>query len=108
MDHNQRADAVEAFRSAVALAQTQTAFGREVGLLQQTVSNLLRRGDVLPPEAVLATERAYGISRHVLRPDIYPPVVTSGPLPTDGAAVEAGVPTDQFDRDAGMKRAAGA
>lgn len=42
------------------------------------------------------------------RTDIYPPVVTSDPLPTDGAAVEAGVPTDQFDRDAGMKRAAGA
>lgn len=104
MDDNQRIAAVDAFRLAVALAQTQTAFGREVGLLQQTVSNLLRRGDMLPPEAVLPTERAYGISRHVLRPDIYPPVVTSGPLPTDGATVEAGAPIAPCDRSTDMQK----
>lgn len=106
MDEDHRLAAVDAFRKALAIAGTQTAFASAVGLKQQTVSNLIARGDVLPPHAVLAAERNYGISRHVLRPDIYPPVITSGPLPT-GAVVETSKASVAFDSPAELKRAHG-
>lgn len=79
MDNIQRVAAAEAFRSAVDAAGSQSAFERRTGLKQQTVSNILRRGDVTPPEYVLATEREFQISRHVLRPDIYPVEAVAGP-----------------------------
>lgn len=108
MDDNSRIAAVAAFHEAVAIAKTQTAFGRAAGLLQQTVSNLLRRGDLLPPEAVIPTEKAFGISRHVLRPDIYPPAEAAVSSPAVDVAVEAGASIVSCDRSAGMKRIAGA
>ena len=104
MDDDQRLAAVEAFRAALAIARTQTAFASAVGLKQQTVSNLIARGDVLPPHAVLAAERTYGISRHVLRPDIYPPVITSGPLPAD-TGIESTNASVAFDASTELKRA---
>lgn len=39
---------------------------------QQLISYRYNRGLPLPAEYVLATERATGISRHDLRPDLYP------------------------------------
>ena len=80
MDDKQKATAFEAFRSLVVQAGSQSAFQRRTGIKQQTVSNLLRRGDLLPPEYVLTTEREFGVSRHVLRPDIFGP----GDLSSEG------------------------
>jgi DNA-binding transcriptional regulator YdaS (Cro superfamily) len=37
----------------------------------QTVAAWKRRG--IPPERVIAVENATGVSRHEIRPDIYPP-----------------------------------
>lgn len=99
MDHKQRTTAVEAFRAAVEKAGSQSAFARKTGILQQTISNLLRRADLCPPTAVIVVEREYGFSRHVLRPDVYP---------LGEADLKVTAPTVAFDRSAGMKRAAGA
>lgn len=106
MDHNQRIDAVAAFHEALANAGTQTAFGLAAGISQQVVSNLVRRGDVLPAEAVIPAERAFGVSRYRLRPDIYPPAEAAVLSPAPAAAVEAGAPIVSCDRGAGMQRGA--
>lgn len=62
----------EALRSAIAAAGGQTALARKIGKSQGHISKWLQRNYV-PAEAVLDIERATGISRHSLRPDIYPP-----------------------------------
>jgi len=49
----------------------QVDLARALGVSEPTVSRWMRRG-AIPPERVLAVEAATGISRHVLRPDIYP------------------------------------
>jgi len=99
MDHKQRTTAVEAFRAAVEKAGSQSAFARKTGILQQTISNLLRRADLCPPTAVIVVEREYGFSRHVLRPDVYP---------LGDTIVAVAAPAVAFDQRAEMKRAAGA
>ena len=54
------------------LAGGQSAFARLHGVSQPTVWAWLKQGKPLPAECVLATERETGISRHDLRPDLYP------------------------------------
>lgn len=104
MDNNTRIAASAAFRESVARAGSQSAFSRQVGVLQQTVSNLLARGDVLPAEYVLRAEESFGVSRHVLRPDIYPLVATSASSPSEDQAIAAVRANTDFDRAAKMKR----
>jgi DNA-binding transcriptional regulator YdaS (Cro superfamily) len=62
----------EAFQQAVRLAGGQAQFGRVVGLTQQKIWYYLSKRRPLPAEYVLAAERGTGVSRHLLRPDIYP------------------------------------
>lgn len=62
--------------AAVRKVGSQSAFARLTGRTQPSVYQLLVRGGSLWPDAVLAVEGATGISRYVLRPDIY------GPMPT--------------------------
>lgn len=57
---------------AVEQAGGQSAFARLHGVSQPTVWAWLKQGKPLPAEYVLATERETGISRHDLRPDLYP------------------------------------
>lgn len=57
---------------AVRAAGSQSAFGRIVGRNQSTVHDWLSLEKPLPAEHVLTVEAATGISRHDLRPDIYP------------------------------------
>lgn len=57
---------------AVRAAGSQSAFGRLIGRSQSTVHDWLADDKPLPAEYVLAVEAATGISRHDLRPDIYP------------------------------------
>ncbi|WP_242140844.1 YdaS family helix-turn-helix protein [Sphingomonas sp. TREG-RG-20F-R18-01] len=72
MAPEQKESAHNAFRRAVARAGSQVAFERQTGAKQQKVSYWLRDRMILPGEYVLATETAFGISRHELRPDLYP------------------------------------
>lgn len=54
---------------AIQAAGSVTALADGLGLTVQTVSQWLR----VPPERALDVERLTGVSRHVLRPDIYGP-----------------------------------
>jgi len=58
--------------AAVRVAGSQSAFGRLIGRRQSTVRDWLRLGKPLPGEYVLDVERQTGVSRHALRPDLYP------------------------------------
>ena len=72
MDQHQRFVAHQALARAVSLVGSQSRFERLTGVKQQNTSNWLRRKGVLPGEYVLAVEAVTGISRHELRPDLYP------------------------------------
>ena len=61
----------DALRKAVEIAGGQTALAGQIGKTQGHISKWLQRGNI-PPESVLPIERATGIPRHELRPDIYP------------------------------------
>jgi DNA-binding transcriptional regulator YdaS (Cro superfamily) len=50
----------------------QSKFAAAIGTSQQLVSYWIRNGKDLPAEYVLRTEEATAISRHDLRPDLYP------------------------------------
>lgn len=61
-----------ALAKAVRKAGSQSAFGRMIGRRQSSVHDWLRDKKPLPAEFVLKVEAETGISRHDLRPDIYP------------------------------------
>ena len=62
----------EALERAVAAAGGQAALAAKIGTTQPRVWNWLNRDSRLPAEFVLPIERATGVSRHELRPDLYP------------------------------------
>lgn len=70
-------DPNSALAEAVKRAGSQAALAKAIGVTQQTVSNWLKAKTAA--EYVLAIERETDVSRHLLRPDIYPP-------PQSGAA----------------------
>lgn len=102
MDDEQHRHARAAFHNAVTLAESQSAFARLTGAKQQNISNWLKAGKLLPGEFVLAAERETGVSRHLLRPDIYP--VEHSATPSNEASVRAGGASSHFDRAALLKR----
>jgi len=82
--------------TAVRKAGSQSAFGRIIGKRQSTVRYWLEHELPLPAEHVLTVERELSISRHTLRPDIYPVdhgangVHCGGGLAANGTPVESG------------------
>lgn len=63
----------EAFSRALAsFDDNQSRFAAAIGTSQQLVSYWKRHRKALPAEFVLRAEQATGISRHELRPDLYP------------------------------------
>lgn len=57
---------------AVAAAGSQTELARRINVTQAHIWNWLNRDGKVPAEHVLPIERATGVSRHELRPDLYP------------------------------------
>ena len=57
-----------ALKSAGSIAR----LARLLGLSVSTVHSWLRRDQALPAQHVLTAEEATGVSRHDLRPDLYP------------------------------------
>lgn len=53
------------------------------GITQATVSRWLTQSKQMPAEHVLRAEAVTGISRHFLRPDIYPPEHVPPPFDPD-------------------------
>ncbi|MBN9143731.1 MULTISPECIES: transcriptional regulator [unclassified Novosphingobium] len=68
-----------ALAQAIRKAGSQVAFGRIVGKRQSVIHDWLRKERPLPSELVFVVEAATGISRHDLRPDIYPRDVQNPP-----------------------------
>jgi DNA-binding transcriptional regulator YdaS (Cro superfamily) len=64
-----RYEALMACRKA---AGSDSQMGRDLGIPQSTMWRILHQTKRLPAEFVLLAERLYGVSRHDLRPDIYP------------------------------------
>jgi DNA-binding transcriptional regulator YdaS (Cro superfamily) len=62
----------EALAKAVQIAGGQAPFGRVVGVTQGAVWQRLKANKPAAAGWVLRAEEATGISRHYLRPDIYP------------------------------------
>lgn len=61
----------EALKKAIEKANGQTALAEAIGKTQGHISKWLER-NYIPAECVLPIERATGVSRHDLRPDLYP------------------------------------
>jgi DNA-binding transcriptional regulator YdaS (Cro superfamily) len=61
----------DALQEAVSIAGSQGKLGAIVGKTQAQVSVWVNRDKKLPPDLVLIVERATGVSRHRLRPDVF-------------------------------------
>lgn len=61
-----------ALAKAVAALGSQSAMARLLGISQPAVSGWIKERKLLPAQHVLAVEAATGVSRHDLRPDLYP------------------------------------
>lgn len=68
LDLSPMSDTQEALGRAIKAAGGPAALGKQLGVSAQAVC----QWDEVPPLRVLAVERASGISRHDLRPDLYP------------------------------------
>ena len=53
-------------------AGSDSALARDLGVPQPTMWRWINQSKQLPAEYVLTAERLYGVSKHDLRPDIYP------------------------------------
>lgn len=62
----------EALENAVSAAGSQAALGKICDVSQTAVWKWVQSSKRVPAEYVLRIEAALGISRHLLRPDIYP------------------------------------
>lgn len=83
----------QALLDAIEVLGSQTAMAELCGISQPAVHKWVRDGKQLPAEYCLRVEVATGISRHDLRPDLYPredaparPPAGSPPLPAGGPA----------------------
>lgn len=81
--------AIEAFKLAHERAGGHSALARICGCTPANIKQLIDRGSQLPGRFVLKTEAKTGVSRHDLRPDLYPREDTaaqpSAPPPARGA-----------------------
>lgn len=62
----------EAFRQAVSIVGSQDKMATVCGKQQPAISKRIKANKPAEPEEVLPIEAATGISRHDLRPDLYP------------------------------------
>lgn len=71
-------------RAAIEKLGSQSALAELVGVRQPAVSKWLAKGAPLPAEFVLRVEAETGISRHELRPDVYPQDMPPAPAVVSG------------------------
>lgn len=87
----------ESLRASVEIVGSQSAYARICGVSQTAVWKWLQSGKRLPAEHVLIVEARSGVSRHLLRPDIYP---------TADASLGGKPDIVDFDRELGLKKSA--
>jgi DNA-binding transcriptional regulator YdaS (Cro superfamily) len=96
----------QALEQAAEVAGGQSGLARICGVTQPSVWKWLQSSKRLPAEYVLRVEAATGISRHYLRPDIYPlelPAITK--LPT-WKGVDSGASRVSFHNEGALHGAA--
>lgn len=91
-----RYEALIACRDA---AGSDSQMGRDLDIPQSTMWRIINSSKQLPAEYVLRAEELYGVSRHDLRPDIYPR--------ESMVDRHAGTRFTGIDQDAGARFAAG-
>lgn len=97
----------EALKGSVDIVGSQSAFARLCGVSQTAVWKWLQSGKRLPAEHVLTVEAETGVSRHLLRPDIYP--LAEGTLGLPAVSDLSQSPRlVAFDQTSELKRARGA
>jgi DNA-binding transcriptional regulator YdaS (Cro superfamily) len=94
---------VIALETALERAGSQSALARLCGVSQPAVSKWVRGRKHLPAEHVLTVERATGVSRHLLRPDLYPAELPASLSAPEGL-VGGGASTVSGDRRANSPR----
>lgn len=72
MDRDSDAREIKALHAAVERAGSQSALARLIGTSQATVWKWLKKGQPVTPKLVRKIEAATGVSKHDLRPDLYP------------------------------------
>jgi DNA-binding transcriptional regulator YdaS (Cro superfamily) len=75
----------ESLIEAVAILGSQAAMSDVCGVTQAAVWKWLNKKKLLPAEHVLKVEAATGVSRHRLRPDLYPDESGAGTAALDHA-----------------------
>ncbi len=63
---------IDALRRAKEKLGSEQALADVVGVKQPSVNYMLRSGKRVPAEWCIPVEEATGITRHALRPDLYP------------------------------------
>jgi DNA-binding transcriptional regulator YdaS (Cro superfamily) len=89
---------------AVERAGSQSALARAVGISATAVWKWVQSSKRVPAEFVLRVEASTGVSRHVLRPDIYPIEHPAAPAWT---GVDRGHSRVSFQNDAILQTAGG-
>ncbi|MCA3256286.1 MAG: helix-turn-helix domain-containing protein [Alphaproteobacteria bacterium] len=79
----------EALESAITVAGSQSELARRVGVTQSTLWGWLNKAGRTPAEYVLKIEAATGVSRSLLRPDLYPSVDPADDASTAAAATRS-------------------
>lgn len=67
----------QALNDAVTAAGGQAPLGREIGVSQPSVWHWVNKSRRCAAEYVLKVEASTGVSRHRLRPDLYPPDISN-------------------------------
>ena len=93
----------EALLAAVDAAGSQSALARAVGCSNTAVWKWCQSSKRMPAEFVLKAETATGVSRHELRPDIYPVEVPHAPPSWQG--VDRGQTHVSFQNGNALQRA---
>jgi DNA-binding transcriptional regulator YdaS (Cro superfamily) len=97
----------EAMLLAIECLGSQSELARLCGLSQTAIWKWTQSSKRLPAEFVLRVEAATGISRHHLRPDIYPVEHVPGSVnPHAFMGVDCGQHRVSFQGDRGLKGAA--
>ena len=88
----------EALQRVIAAFGSQEAAAENLSVSQSTVSRWLNQSKQMPAEFVLRAEAATGVSRHHLRPDIYPVDMPDSPSRWSGVDQCAGIRFNGVDR----------
>lgn len=94
--------AFDALKQALSAAGSQVELARICGVKQPSVSLWIKNGKPLPATCVLKVEAATGVSRHLLRPDIYP--VEMPPAPVAWHGVDQGAARVSFQNGTVLQR----